>query len=109
MATTITQGFTKLRSNLEITTLQSSTVSTRQTNVRDVVKAGMDTNDDFLTGSYRRSTMIAPLSTADVDIFIVLHSKYFEDYKNNQAGLLDRRGDSEAVTTGITRRQSLAR
>lgn len=41
MPTTITQGFTKFRSNLEITSLQSSTVSTRQTNVRGVVKAGL--------------------------------------------------------------------
>lgn len=90
MPTTITQGFAKLRSNLEITTLQSSTVSTRQTNVRGVVKAGLDTVDDFLTGSYRRSTMIAPLSGADVDIFFVLDSKYFQDYRNNQAGLLDK-------------------
>ena len=68
MATTITQGFSKLRSNLEITSLQSSIVSTRQLNVRDVVRAGLDTNDDFLTGSYRRSTMIAPLTKADVRI-----------------------------------------
>jgi tRNA nucleotidyltransferase (CCA-adding enzyme) len=90
MATTIAQGFSKLRSNLEITSLQSSTVSTRQSNVRDVVKAGLDTNDDFLTGSYRRSTMIAPLTRADVDVFIVLDSKYFADYSNNQAGLLDK-------------------
>lgn len=90
MATTITQGFAKLRSNLEITSLQSSTVSTRQSNVRDVIRNGLDTLDDFLTGSYRRSTMIAPLSSADVDIFFVLADKYFYDYQYNQAGLLDK-------------------
>lgn len=90
MATTISQGFAKLKSNLEITSLQSSTVSTRQSNVRDVVKAGLDTVDDFLTGSYRRSTMIAPLSSADVDTFFVLESKYYWDYEKNPAGLLDK-------------------
>lgn len=34
--------------------------------------------------------MISPLKTADVDIFVVLSSSYFEDFKNNQAGLLDK-------------------
>jgi hypothetical protein len=29
--------------------------------------------DTFLTGSYSRSTMIAPLSDSDIDIFIVLN------------------------------------
>lgn len=90
MATTIAQGFSKLRSNLEITSLQSSIVSMRQSNVRNVVKAGLETNDDFLTGSYQRSTMIAPLTKADVDIFVVLSSKYYTDYSSNQAGLLDK-------------------
>lgn len=35
MATTITQSFTKLKQNLEISDLQEETVSTRQTNVRE--------------------------------------------------------------------------
>ena len=68
MATTIPQAFQQLRSNLEITGLQSSTVSTRQTNVREVIQAGMDVLDTFLTGSYARSTMIAPLKEADIDM-----------------------------------------
>ena len=33
--------------------------------------------DSFLTGSYRRSTMIAPLKDADVDVFVVLDPKYY--------------------------------
>ena len=93
MATTVAQAFLTLRQNLEITGLQAETVSTRQTNVRKVVEAGMNVRDSFLTGSYIRSTMIAPLKEADVDIFVVLNSSYFRQYDSNaagsQAGLLD--------------------
>ena len=92
MATTIQQSFLGLKSNLEITNLQASTVSTRQTNVRGVVENGMDVLDTFLTGSYSRSTMIAPLKEADVDVFVVLDPRYYHHYNGQnggQAGLLD--------------------
>lgn len=88
MATTVTMGFKKLRDNLEITDLQASTVSTRQSNVRDAVRAELTVLDDFLTGSYMRSTMIAPLKSADVDIFVVLDPSYYS--ADGQAALLDR-------------------
>jgi len=88
MPITIKQGFEVLKQNLEITTLQSSTVSTRQQNVRDAVASELSVLDDFLTGSYKRSTMIAPLKEADVDIFVILDSSYYES--NGQANLLDR-------------------
>lgn len=78
MATTIDQGFKGLSGNLEITDLQESDVSTRQKNIREVMEAGLTVLDSFLGGSYRRNTMIAPLKEADVDIFVVLSSKYFE-------------------------------
>jgi hypothetical protein len=93
MATTIQQSFQKFRSNLEITDLQSSVVSTRQNNVRDVLQAGMTVESTFLTGSYSRSTLIAPLKECDIDIFAVLDAKYFHQYNGGQnggqAGLLD--------------------
>jgi hypothetical protein len=93
MPTTIPQAFQTLRSNLEITGLQTSLVSTRQKTVREVVTSGLEVTDDFLTGSYSRQTMIAPLNEADVDIFVVLNSRYFHHYNNGQnggqAGLLD--------------------
>jgi hypothetical protein len=92
MATTIQQGFQRLKGNLEITGLQSSTVSTRQQSVREAVEAELTVLDSFLTGSYSRSTMISPLSEADVDIFFVLDPKYFHNYNGQnggQAGLLD--------------------
>lgn len=86
MAYTIAESFTKLRSNLEITFDQALTVSTRQNGVRDTVNAGMKVVDDFLTGSYIRSTMISPLKEADVDIFIVLDPHYFHHYNNQNGG-----------------------
>jgi hypothetical protein len=77
MPITISAGFDKLRSNLEFTGLQSATVSTRQKNARANVAREMTVLDDFLTGSYVRSTMIAPLREADIDVFVVLDAKYW--------------------------------
>lgn len=87
MATTIAASFTKLRQNLEITDLQGSTVSTRQTNVRKAVEKDFTILKSFLTGSYKRSTMIAPLNQADIDIFVVLGPSYYNASK--PAALLD--------------------
>lgn len=93
MATTVNQAFQEFKARLEITGLQTSTVSTRQNSVRAVVATGMDVADSFLGGSYSRSTLISPLSEADVDVFFVLNSKYFHHYNSGQnggqAGLLD--------------------
>jgi hypothetical protein len=93
MATTIPQSFLKLKQNLEITELQEATVSTRQKSIREVVETDLTVLDSFLTGSYARKTMIAPLKEADIDVFIVLDAKYFHHYNNGQnggqAGLLD--------------------
>src|SRR5260221_8636467 len=77
MASTIAEAFEQLRSNLEITDLQEETVSTRQQNVRKALEDDFNILDSFLTGSYRRNTMIAPLKEADVDIFIVLDPRYY--------------------------------
>lgn len=88
MAKTILESFKKLKANLEITGLQHSTVSTRQQNVRKVVENELDVLDSFLTGSYSRHTMIAPLSEADIDIFVILNPSYYEE--DGQANLLDR-------------------
>jgi hypothetical protein len=73
---------------MEITDLQTATVATRQQNVRAAVKDDVAVLDDFLVGSYRRSTMIAPLAKADVDVFLVLDPKLYAP--NGQAALLDR-------------------
>lgn len=87
-AVTIRQGFEALRQNLEITSLQEAAVATRQRNVRDAIAAELTVLDSFLTGSYRRNTMIAPLADADVDIVIVLDPRYYN--ANAPAALLDR-------------------
>ena len=93
MAISIPQGFQTLKANLEITGLQAETVSTRQQNIRKVVESGLTVVDSFLAGSYRRNTMIAPLSEADIDVFMVLNNQYFYNYDSGknmgQAGLLD--------------------
>ena len=77
MAKTIDEAFRILRTNLEITGLQEKTVSTRQTSIRSVLEKDFLVLDSFLTGSYRRSTMISPLNEVDVDIFVVLNPKYY--------------------------------
>lgn len=86
MAITVQQSFLQLKSNLEITGLQTETVSARQTRVREVVQAGMQVRDTFLTGSYARHTMISPLKEADIDIFCVLDASYFNWYNGQNGG-----------------------
>ena len=88
MESTIAAGFQKLRNNLQITGLQTATVSTRQKNVRAAVADGLDVLSSFVAGSYARSTMISPLKESDIDLFVVLHPKYFKTY--TPAQLLDR-------------------
>ena len=79
MAITVKSSFQRLKENLEITNLQTTTVSTRQQNIRKAVADEMTVHDSFLTGSYSRNTLIAPLNEADIDIFIVLDSSYYHD------------------------------
>jgi len=70
------QAFDELRRNLELTGLQETTVATRQQKVRDAVAGQLAVVDDFLTGSYRRRTLIGPLKQADIDIVVVLDRDY---------------------------------
>lgn len=86
MATTIAGAFQQFKANLEISSLQESTTSTRQQNVREAVANDFAVLDTFLTGSYRRNTMIAPLKSADIDVFAVLDPKYYAT--QNQHSLL---------------------
>src|ERR1700677_2522509 len=70
------QAFERMRSNLELTGLQERTVATRQKNVRIAVERQLTVWDTFLSGSYRRQTLISPLKSADVDIVVVLDRSY---------------------------------
>lgn len=86
MAKTIEEGFRLFRRKLEITDLQAATTSTRQQNVRSALEDDFDLLETFLTGSYKRNTMIAPLQEADIDVVVVLDPKYFS--ADGQAALL---------------------
>lgn len=88
MATTIASGFQKFRENLEITSLQGSETSSRQQNVREWVAKEMTVVHSFLTGSYTRNTMIAPLTDADIDVMLVMHHSYYAT--DGQVSLLDK-------------------
>lgn len=88
MPTTIAQGFAKLQENLQITDLQEATVETRQKNVRDAIAKELTVLTSFVTGSYRRGTLIAPLSKTDLDIFVVLEPSYYS--ADGYANLIDR-------------------
>lgn len=87
MATTIPASFTIFRSNNEITDLQISTISTRQQNVRTAVEKDYEVLKSFLTGSYKRSTLISPLTEADIDIFVVLSVDHYKS--DGAASVLD--------------------
>ncbi|MGB8344117.1 MAG: hypothetical protein WCD86_04490, partial [Ktedonobacteraceae bacterium] len=69
MVTTVKEAFRVFRSCLEITDLLAHTVSVRHQNVRRYIASELTVLNDFLTGSYCRSTMIAPLAQSDIDIF----------------------------------------
>lgn len=88
MARTIGGAFEELKSNLEITGLQTSTVSTRQQNVRTAVEKDFTLANSFLIGSYKRHTMIAPLKKADIDVFVVVDDNEWSTYSNAPSQLL---------------------
>jgi hypothetical protein len=77
MPRTVAEGFVQFRSNLEITDLQEATASERQTRIREVLEGHLHVLDTFLAGSYRRNTLIGPLAEADIDVFVVLGSRYY--------------------------------
>jgi len=92
MPRTIPASFTQFKASLEITDLQTETVSTRHSNVRSAVEGSLKVIDSFLSGSYARQTLIAPLNQADVDIVLILDPEYFHNYdgqNGGQSGLLD--------------------
>jgi hypothetical protein len=50
------------------------------------MEAGLDVTDSFLTGSYRRSTLIAPLKEADIDVVVLLDPRYYHHYNGQNGG-----------------------
>ncbi len=68
--TYVDDAFAKCKSTLEITTTEQTFASSKHADIRDVVRASWQLDDDFLTGSYRRNTKTKKLK--DVDIFVVI-------------------------------------
>lgn len=66
----VTEAFSNLKHNLEITQTEQDTAVQRHHNIRDYVNGRWDLIDDFLTGSYRRDTKTKKLK--DIDVFIVI-------------------------------------
>jgi hypothetical protein len=67
---TVHDAFVKFRSKLELSPGERKDASSRQQEIRAVMKRSFDVEHDFLTGSYARWTKTKPLK--DVDIFCVL-------------------------------------
>lgn len=68
--TYVDDAFSKCKSALEITTTEQNFASSKHADIRGVVRASWQLDDDFLTGSYRRNTKTKRLK--DVDIFVVI-------------------------------------
>jgi Second Messenger Oligonucleotide or Dinucleotide Synthetase domain len=111
----VSGAFELFASRLEISDLQQGTVSGRQQAVRAALERRLTVLDSFLMGSYRRHTMISPLSSADIDVFCVLDPACYGP--GDQRALLERvraalritypstpaiRPDGQAVTVRFT-------
>jgi hypothetical protein len=88
MAKDISDSFRIFRANLEISDLLHSKISSRQLLVRGALEEELHVLHTFLSGSYSRNTMIAPLHESGIDIFAVLDQSHYSE--NGQAELLDR-------------------
>jgi len=91
MPSTVRSAFQEFAARLEPTDTQRSDAATKHTGVRDCLNASLSVTKAFLTGSYRRRTIIRPPN--DIDLFVVLdyskHSDYYTTYDGSQT-LLDR-------------------
>lgn len=93
---TIDEAFRKFKSRLELNQKEQDNAIARHNEVRDFLCAKFATEDDFLTGSYKRNTKSKPLK--DIDIFFVMkpseRGKYrdqhpsvvLEDFRKAMAG-----------------------
>jgi hypothetical protein len=80
------EAFAELRENTELAGLDEESVAACRDGIRDVVARQLRVVEDFVTGSYRRRTLIGPLNSADVDVVVVLHRGY---RKRGPTGVLD--------------------
>lgn len=66
----VSDSFSGLKSNLEITPAEQELAAKRHALIRDHIRTRWALTEDFLTGSYRRRTKTKRLT--DVDIFVVI-------------------------------------
>lgn len=66
----VDDAFSKLKTNLEITSTEQTLAHSRHVLIRDHVRARWSLTADFLTGSYDRHTKTKKLK--DVDLFVVI-------------------------------------
>jgi hypothetical protein len=78
MATTVLSAMQQFLSAIQPTTNQVREASTSHTALRDYLRGELAIVEDFLTGSYKRNTMIR--QSRDVDLFLVLHDDYWNGY-----------------------------
>src|SRR3989344_2938956 len=74
---TIEEYFKGLASKQEVTAKEQDYISKKHNFLREELKKRLQVEDDFLTGSYSRNTMIRPngKDKFDVDFFLVFNKK----------------------------------
>jgi hypothetical protein len=87
---TVAQAFGELWTALEPSTPERETASAQQKRVREKLDALLTLDDTYLTGSYRRRTLIRPVD--DIDVLLVLN---WDAYKSIIA--LDAAGATTAL------------
>lgn len=80
--------FERFRQNIELTENQTQGIITSHTALRRQLQQLDYVSDSFLTGSYKKNTMIRPPS--DVDIFVLVDYGYDEITPNTVLGNLRR-------------------
>jgi hypothetical protein len=75
--------FTKLASKLNLTEVERQRISVKHLSLRESLRERLPVEDDFLTGSYPRNTMIRPKGDGkfDVDFFLAFRNEDFGEYE----------------------------
>ena len=87
MATTVDAAFREWKSHLEITDRQESLVAQRRADIERILRGRLTldaTQNPLVIGSWRRNTLIAPLSQADVDLLVVLDLQAHKNWDNRE-------------------------
>lgn len=87
MSSTVNEAWASFQSNLEVPHIQTERLLVRQEKICEVLQQKITCLNEFISGSYVRSTMIAPLKAAEIDFFVVLDSHYFHHFNNKRRGI----------------------